>query len=293
MPLLSRLPALITAGFLLLAAPVSAQPGAARAIIAAEFAFAADALAHGTKPAFLAVMDDSAIFFPAAIPLLARPYWLAKPDPAPTDPVLRWAPALAGASHDGDLGYTTGPWRINGPDGKAVATGHFFTIWGRQPDGSYKWLLDNGISSPLATAPAALPTLLQVISSTERIVMGTGAQPLAVGWLDEQLSADIAKRGMVAAYTVRLHEQARLLREESVPLTTSIAIQRSLGTEPAWRLTPAGGRVAASRELAYSYGRYEAPGGAGGSYVHLWRRGRAGWQLLLEITNSAPAPAAK
>ncbi len=280
------------AGLLAFATPAVAQssPPAAQAIIRAEYAFAADALARGTKPAFLTAMHDSAIVFTHAIPTPARPYWRAKPDPAPAEAALRWAPALAGASAVGDLGYTTGPWRIDGPDGKAVATGHFFTIWARQADGTYKWLLDNGISSPLATAPAALPTLLQVGISTERAAMGTGDQPLQVRWLDEQLSADIAKRGMGAAYAVRLHEEARLLREESAPLTTPAAIQRRLAAEPAWLLTPVGGRVAASRDLAYSYGRYQAAAAAG-SYVHLWRRSRAGWQLLLEITNPAPAVA--
>lgn len=282
----------ILAALLTSLAPLArAQSPAIKPVVAAEFAFAADALARGIKPAFLASMHDSAVYFGGAVPGLARAYWLTRPDPAPTDPPLRWAPALAGVAASGELGYTTGPWRMDGPDGKPVATGQFFTVWARQPDGTWRWLLDNGISAPLAAAPAALPTPAQVEGGTEPTPAGTSNQPLNVRGLDEQLSADIGRQGMAAAYATRLHARTRLLRDEQAPLTTAAAVRRQLGAEPAWQLMPAGGRRSASGELAYTYGRYLVPGAAGGSYVHLWLRTRGGWKLLLEITNPTPAAA--
>lgn len=281
---------LFVAWSLVLASPAAAQSLAAQAIIAAEFAFAADARTRGLKPAFLASMHDSAVYFPAGAPVSARAYWSGRPEPAPTDPVLRWAPALAGVSAAGDLGYTTGPWQMAGADSKLIATGQFFTVWARQSDGSWRWLLDNGISSPLSTTPAALPTA--TLATPNKVPGGTGAQPLNVRWLDEQLSANIAKRTMKLAYNEQLHPQARLLREGLAPLTTKAAIAEQLYNEAPQRLQPASGRVAASRDLAYSYGTCQVAktGAASGSYVHLWKRSReAGWQLLLEITNPAPS----
>lgn len=61
---------------------------------------------------------------------------------------LTWTPLLADVAESGDLGYTTGvsEFRIPGKDGAAdkVTHGRYFTIWKRQPDGSWKFVLDGG-----------------------------------------------------------------------------------------------------------------------------------------------------
>lgn len=61
-------------------------------------------------------------------------------------------------SDDGTLGYNYGryEWRGLGKDGKAlVGTGWFLTIWKRQPDGSWKYVMDNG--APDRPAPVSPP----------------------------------------------------------------------------------------------------------------------------------------
>lgn len=285
-----------------MAGPARAQSGTTagpvRAVIEAEFAFAADGLQRGIKPAFLAVMDDSAIIFHDAVPALARPYWLTKSAPTPADPKLRWAPALAGTAKAGDLGYTTGPWLLtDAGSGATIGTGQFFTIWERQPNGTYHWLLDNGISSPLAAAPGALPTPATVeLGPVGRRTPGyrKGHPPKVLSnarLLDDELQRASTLRSRRVATMTRLHPRARLLREGLAPLTAPGALEKQLDTEESWRLLPAGGRVAASGELAYTYGRYQLKNAAGGSYAHLWLHSENGWQLLLEITN--PAPEAK
>jgi ketosteroid isomerase-like protein len=59
---------------------------------------------------------------------------------------LRWQPAWAEV--DRDLGYTTGSWQLHskGADGQdaVVATGHYVTVWRRQPDSSWKAAFDLG-----------------------------------------------------------------------------------------------------------------------------------------------------
>jgi ketosteroid isomerase-like protein len=61
---------------------------------------------------------------------------------------LRWQPAYAEAG--GDLGYTTGRWQQVEPDGagkdkeKTTATGHYVTIWRRQPGGAWRVIFDLG-----------------------------------------------------------------------------------------------------------------------------------------------------
>ena len=277
--------------------PSAAAAAASKAIIGAEFGFAADAARRGTRPAFLASMHDSAVYFPHAAPVTARAYWLAQPAPDTlADPLLLWAPTLAGAGASGELGYTAGPWLQTDVAGKALAAGQFFTIWGRQPDGTFRWLLDIG------TGTGVLPKKKWLRPENANVARGPmGTKPTArderptARTLDDELSADMVAQGMIAAYETRLHPQAWLLRDGHPPISTTTAIRQQVSLETPRRLTFGGGRTAASGELAYSYGQYqtETRFPERGAYVHLWLHTTAGWQLLAEVINPAAPGGAK
>ncbi len=69
---------------------------------------------------------------------------------------LKWSALFTDVSDDGTLGYNYGRYeaRRSGANGKeSVHTGWFLTIWKRQPDGSWKYVMDNG--SPDQPAPLA------------------------------------------------------------------------------------------------------------------------------------------
>lgn len=60
---------------------------------------------------------------------------------------LTWSALFTDVSDDGTLGYNYGRYesRSPGADGKEVVRGGFFlTIWKRQPDGSWKYVMDTG-----------------------------------------------------------------------------------------------------------------------------------------------------
>jgi ketosteroid isomerase-like protein len=59
---------------------------------------------------------------------------------------LRWVPVKADV--DGSLGYTFGKWemRLALPD--TTMFGVYVTIWKKQDDGSWKYVLDGGNSTP-------------------------------------------------------------------------------------------------------------------------------------------------
>jgi ketosteroid isomerase-like protein len=60
---------------------------------------------------------------------------------------LTWSALFTDVSDDGTLGYNYGRYesRRPGPDGnEVVRTGFFLTIWKRQPDGSWKYVMDTG-----------------------------------------------------------------------------------------------------------------------------------------------------
>jgi len=70
---------------------------------------------------------------------------------------LTWSALFTDVSDDGTLGYNYGRYEYRGPgaDGKErISTGFFLTIWKRQPDGSWKYVMDNG-APDRATKPSA------------------------------------------------------------------------------------------------------------------------------------------
>ncbi|MDO8545679.1 MAG: DUF4440 domain-containing protein [Opitutaceae bacterium] len=65
----------------------------------------------------------------------------------PAGTKITWSALFTDVSADGTLGYNYGryEWRSPGPDGKEMSRGGFFlTIWKRQPDGSWKYVMDTG-----------------------------------------------------------------------------------------------------------------------------------------------------
>lgn len=120
---------------LLLAA---AQP--AMTAIDAERAFVADAQKEGQWTAFRKWSAPDAIMF-APGPVKAHEFLKDKADPPV--PVFWW-PGRSYVSCDGSYAVNTGPWVRQW--GKSV--GYFTTVWQRQADGSWKWIIDHGDSLP-------------------------------------------------------------------------------------------------------------------------------------------------
>ena len=104
-----------------------------------EHAFAADWLERGNASFVTSAAPDAVVLRPDPVNARAvySKYKPAKPDEAEA---LRWWPVHAAAASSGDLAFDTGPWVF----GDNKQRGWFFTIWKRQPDGSWKWVLDHG-----------------------------------------------------------------------------------------------------------------------------------------------------
>lgn len=104
------------------------------AVIATELAFARMARDVGTWTAFRTYATDDALF-----PAPARNVQESLKDvPDPAEPVL-WGPDAVWSSCDGSYSITTGGAVF--PGGR---TSRFLTVWQRQRDGKYRWVLDQG-----------------------------------------------------------------------------------------------------------------------------------------------------
>ena len=70
---------------------------------------------------------------------------------------LVWSAYYTDVSDDGTMAFNYGRYESHHPaaDGKvSVHTGWFLTIWKRQPDGSWKYVMDNGAPDRPAPKPA-------------------------------------------------------------------------------------------------------------------------------------------
>lgn len=113
----------------------AAEPSA---VIAAELAFARLARDKGTWTAFRETATDDAVW-PAPNWQNVKAALKGRPDPA--QPIV-WEPDMVWSSCDGSFALSTGP--ATWPDGRKT---RFATIWQRQDDGEYRWVLDQGFDS--------------------------------------------------------------------------------------------------------------------------------------------------
>ena len=130
----------------LASAPGQAQPGD---VVATELAFARLAREKGQWTAFAEYAADSGVMF-VPQPVNARQWLKGRANPAEA---VRWQPHQVWMSCDGSLAVTKGAWQR--PDG---SQGYFTTVWERQKDRSYKWVLDQG---DILTEPLAEPEFIQ------------------------------------------------------------------------------------------------------------------------------------
>lgn len=277
--------ALVLAAF---AHPATAQPAEASHIVAAERAFAADGLAMGVDRSFLKWSTDDAVMIAGGAP--QRAHDILDPDAVfdPAAPSLVWWPNWAGIAKSGDLGFTTGGVEVGGR-----RTGHYFTIWQRQPDGGWKWVYDGGTGATSAevpgpdTEPVLLPTSILGSPSPEAAMAEVRAVEavLAAGALRDQKEAHLAL----------LAPDGRLYVAPLPPAVGEEAFPAALDAWPhSFDLSsPFGGGASQAGDMVWTYGRAlwtrdETP--RAGHYVHLWQKRWAGWMLVFaQIIPDPPA----
>jgi ketosteroid isomerase-like protein len=152
-----------SAGF----APAPPRGAARTGVEAADRDFAAFAGPNGPARAFWRWAAPDALTFGDAGALLRGPDAISTAF-GPEDEHSQkweWGPVFSGAAEAGDLGFTVGESiiTVTGEGGRAQAFhGKYLTIWQRQADGTWKYVMDGGNPRPApapmtASAPAPAP----------------------------------------------------------------------------------------------------------------------------------------
>jgi hypothetical protein len=266
---------------LLVVGPAAAEIDPAP-VVAAERAFAADGVALGVQASFLKHSAPEAIVF-GPEPILAH---AAFGQPQPKGPPLVWWPLWAGISRSGDLGFTTGPYTF---DGQPRAW--YFTVWARQPDGSWKWLFDGGPPSDMTgAAPKGSPVAYARLAEREA---GSPAQAMTEVTAAEAALHAAARGDVKAAFLAVAAADARIVGSKAPPPANRGELEAELSTRAA-KITYArlGGSASKAGDLAWTYGvaKWAASDGSDqrGHYVRIWRNDRGGWRLLFDELLAAP-----
>ena len=61
---------------------------------------------------------------------------------------LEWHPVKAEIAKSGELGYTFGNWKYTPKNNTNITFGNYVTIWKKQKEGDWKFVLDGGNTTP-------------------------------------------------------------------------------------------------------------------------------------------------
>ncbi len=128
-----------------------------------EARFARDVAARG-GPGFASwFADDGVALNNGKQPLIGKVAIAKSATWSPKDYQLTWTPTSAMMSPDGDMGYTWGHYDGHSKDanGNPIVTGgRYITVWRKQPDGSWKVVLDAGADDASAAGDCCkIPTM--------------------------------------------------------------------------------------------------------------------------------------
>ena len=289
----------ITVALALLLPGVSNAQSARAAVEAAEASFAAQAAQTGTAAAFMANSAPAGLVAEAGKLVNAQEIWQGRPNKPGQR--LTWYPMLADVAQTGDLGYTTGPWTAFLND-RPQAAGEYVTVWRKQPDGKFKFVVDMGIER-VGTAPAQAATVAQPRLLPAAATPSAAPSNILLDLDRKFAAAELLKPG--ATYQQYLSTEARLYRPGLSMMQGAAASANMKTLDGGYLFTATTGYLAASGDLGYVVGtlRRAAAGTKhpeeNGSYLRIWRREAvAGWRLVVEVFNltpgseAAPAPVA-
>jgi ketosteroid isomerase-like protein len=253
------------------------QSGTARAVADAEYAFARLSRNVSTVKAFQTFLADDAVLFKKAEAVNGKKLWDER---TPDSTLLNWWPVVADASHDGDLGYTTGPYQYfsSRDDKTPKGNGFYSTVWQKQKNGEWKIKIDLGI---VLESIQRLPT---------ELTLETNPRNAAVN--DSKISAvDDAYNRELNAKSVSfdrnfLSKHFRIHRPLIGPSINETTVVKKTEAGIAFNFQMIDAEESSSHDLAYAYGeviKSKSNGEVKANYLRVWKVENGKWRIVLDV----------
>jgi ketosteroid isomerase-like protein len=273
-------PAALASVLVACASSPTTPPDAAASLAAAEAAFAAHSVREGMRAAFLANFADDGVF--------VRDGWTA----ARTDLekrtappiVLDWRPAYVEVAKSGEIGLSTGPWKLTSKTNPAdpPSFGQFVSIWRREAGGPWKVAVDIGISHA-TNALWDQPLAAVVLPGRPALAKG------GVEGAELDFVTDAHEKGLAAAYGIHGSERLRFYRDGFAPAVgkaSALASGAMTEAKLAWSIDRT--EASLSNDFGYSRGSYAAassPNTPLGYFMRVWHVEDGKWRIALDVAN--------
>jgi ketosteroid isomerase-like protein len=265
---------------------LAAEP--AQTAAQAEFMFAEAAKQSGARTAFLNwFANDGVMCTPAvenALETVAK--WPEAKDS------LEWYPSQSYTASSNDMGYTMGPWTYRSADGKQEVFGTVLSVWRKQPDHSWRVVLDCGVHHPKpASVPKPLDLTTQLPAAQPESPFAEWIEPVARA---ESMFADaVAKSGLPTALKAFAVDDVRVLYVGAQTAETLSAASALLTEKPVGK-TFQHVYTNQSRDgsLGYAWGYVgnSKAANATAAYVNVWRKSSRSkpWKIVAQTYQPLP-----
>lgn len=250
-----------------------------------EKAFEKAVAEKGMNQAFVEFTTTDATCFMPGYPVNCQEFFKSQ---SPSTAALNWNPVLIDVSTNGAIAYSIGNsvYRAKGKDDPQARYGEYLSIWMRQPDGSYKAVLDTGINYETPNS----------LSENWTTPADSGKEPnekrLSAADSSTAFFETATKIGRDKAYKSFLAEDARLMREG---MKTVVGKKEALNFLKKDKTTIAYAKrstFSSAADMAYTSSSYTLTDKSGkqiekGNFVQVWKLRNGQWQIVLDFASPA------
>lgn len=263
-------------------------------LFAIENSFSRDSESKGFRAAnLLYAADDAVVFRPLEIN--AKEWSRQLKD---TTFITTWSPSFLEISAAGDLGFATGPFetRSTVAGENKITHGQFATVWKKQPDGTWKFIMDFGSGTlPETEAMTKEPVYRPGVEKESSFIeVNQKEEWQKVLDIEAAFSTECQSQGDLSALNQYAEENIHFFyqREFYTHDLKQVAIRiKNQNGRHIWN--PTKGTVARSGDLAHVYGTHQFIDGNSireGYYMRIWKRQMKGdWKIALQVRNLVDA----
>ncbi len=249
-----------------------------------ERSFSAASEKVGVKESFLQFFADNCVMFNPN-PINGKELYKNGP---PSTTHLTWYPTFVEVASSGDLGISTGPWEIRKTKKDTpVAYGHYFSIWGKQSDGKWKVIFDNGVRYPKENKRTEIEYIADLKSSNDvHRTKDDFKKELLES--ENKFIRSVKQEGIVKAYSLFGSSNVRIFRSDNFPSQNKkeglVLVKKDKVQS---KFYPLATQIAPTGDLGFTYGISVDAKNDSTSYIRVWRN-ELEWKIAVDMIEVFP-----